>query len=315
MQRSHKILISLLCVAIVAVLIPLLSHAAGRGGGWDARAEALVPTIEKLRPLHKPMGQPKPGEWLHQHKEAGQTFKQYVTHQPVQPTKERGVIYILPIGVFTEDQNKVLKLTSEYMGLFFSLPVKIMDPLPANKIPPGAQRLHPTTGERQFLATYILSQVLKQRLPKDGCVILGLTATDLWPGRGWNFVFGMASTRDRVGVWSIHRKGDPSASEAAFRQCLLRTIKTAVHETGHMFSIHHCTAYECLMCGSNSMAESDGRPVSFCPECMAKICWSTRAEPLQRMKKLAAFCKTHGFEADHKLYTRQIEVLEGKAAK
>ena len=79
-----------------------------------------------------------------------------------------------------------------------------------------------------------------------------------------------------------------------------------------MFSIHHCTAYECLMCGSNSMRESDRRPVVFCPECMAKICWTTRAEPLARMKKLAAFCKKHGFESDFQLYQRQIAVLEGR---
>ena len=156
MPRVHKILIGLLCAAIIATLIPLISHAAGRGGGWDARAEALQPTIRKLKPLHKPMGQPQPGEWLHHHKEAGQSFRQYVVHRPVQPTKERGVIYILPIGDFTKEQDKVVKLTAEYMGLFFSLPVKMMEPLPANRIPPGATRKHPVTGQ-QFLSTYILS--------------------------------------------------------------------------------------------------------------------------------------------------------------
>ena len=183
MPRSHKILIGLLSAAIVATLIPLVSQAAGRGGGWDARAEALKPTIEKLRPLHKPLAPPQPGDWLAEHKEAGQTFRQYVIQRPIQPTKERGIIYILPIGVFTEDQRKVVKLTAEYMAIFFSLPVKMMEPLASNKIPPGARRAHPVTGE-QFLSTYILSQVLKPRLPKDGCVILGLTATDLWAGTG-----------------------------------------------------------------------------------------------------------------------------------
>ena len=312
MPRAHKILISLLSATVLILLIPVLGRvfAADNGGEWDERAEALLPIIEKLGPIHKPMGEPQPGDWLAQHKEAGQTFKQYIAARPVQPSKERGIIYILPIGDFTPEQKKVVKLTSDYLSIFYSLPVKMMKPLSADKIPPGARRAHPFDGE-QFLSTYILSQVLKPRLPRDGCVILGLTATDLWPGKNWNFVFGQASTRDRVGVWSICRKGDPSLSEEDFRVCLLRTIKTAVHETGHMFSIAHCTAYECLMCGSNSLRESDRRPVTFCPECMAKICWTTQAEHLERMRKLAAFCKAHGFESDHQLYKRQISVLEG----
>lgn len=310
--RTHKILIGLLSAGILATLVPLLSVAADRADGWDERAEALLPTIEKLRPLHKRLGPPAPGDWLAQHKEAGQSFKHYVAQRPIQPSKQRGTIYILPIGSFSEQQERIVKLTSEYLSIFYSLPVKMMEPLPDTKIPPGARRAHAVTGE-QFLSPYILSQVLKPRLPKDGCVILGLTATDLWPGEGWNFVFGQASIRERVGVWSIHRKGDPSLSEDDFRQCLLRTIKTAVHETGHMFSIRHCTAYECLMCGSNSLAESDRRPIAFCPECMAKVCWSTKADPLKRMKKLAAFCQTHGFESDFALYARQIVTLEGKS--
>ena len=308
-------IIMLLLVAIMVAAVPLVNRAlsaVGRGGGWDARAEKLQPVVEKLRPLHKPMGDPKPGEWLAQHKEEGQTFREYVRQRPIQPTKERGTIYILPIGDFTDEQRKIVDLTSDYLSLFYSLPVKMMDPLPDGKIPEKARRVHPTWGDRQFLSTYILHDVLKPRLPKDGCVILGLTATDLWPGKNWNFVFGQASIRERVGVWSLYRNGDPSASKEEFRKCLLRTIKTAVHETGHMFSIRHCTAYECLMCGSNSLTESDGRPVVFCPECMAKVCWSTKTEPLERMKKLAAFCKSYDVAAASEIYTKQIAELEGR---
>ncbi|MDX1679689.1 MAG: archaemetzincin [Akkermansiaceae bacterium] len=311
-KRSPQgMIIVLLSAAIVTLLIVHFVRA-DRGEGWNDRAEAFVPIIGKLRPLHQPLGPPKPGEWLANNKEPGQTFRQYVTQDPIRPTDKRGTICILPIGDFTEDQLKVVKLTAEYMEIFYSLPVKMMDALPDDEIPEHARRVHPTWGDRQFLSTYILDEVLKARLPKDGCVILGLTATDLWPGDGWNFVFGQASIRERVGVWSIYRKGDPSLSEDAFRLCLLRTIKTAVHETGHMFSIRHCTAYECLMCGSNSLPESDGRPVAFCPECMAKVCWVTKADPLERMKKLAAFCKEQGFESDLKLYSQQISVLEGE---
>jgi archaemetzincin len=47
-------------------------------------------------------------------------------------------------------------------------------------------------------------------------------------------------------VWSLARNGDPTESPEAFRIALLRAMKIAVHETGHMFSLEHCTAYRCV---------------------------------------------------------------------
>ena len=41
--------------------------------------------------------------------------------------------------------------------------------------------------------------------------MISFTSTDLWPGEDWNFVFGQASFEKPVGVWSLHRLGDPAA--------------------------------------------------------------------------------------------------------
>ena len=52
--------------------------------------------------------------------------------------------------------------------------------------------------------------------------MLAITAFDLWPGPGWNFVFGQASLTERVGVWSMARNGDPddeSGHAHAVRAC------------------------------------------------------------------------------------------------
>ena len=54
------------------------------------------------------------------------------------------------------------------------------------------------------------------RRPEDAVAVLGLTTSDLWPGEGWNFVFGQASLRDRIGVWSLYRFGDPERSDADY---------------------------------------------------------------------------------------------------
>ena len=113
------------------------------------------------------------------------------------------------LGDFTETQQKVVDQTTEFMGIYFGLPVKTLPALPLKVIPASAKRVHPQWGDDQILSTYVLDKVLKPRLPTDGCVLIALTASDLWPGKGWNFVFGQASLSDRVGVWSIYRNGDP----------------------------------------------------------------------------------------------------------
>ena len=278
------------------------------------RAKRLAEQIEKLRPLHKKLGKPRPGDWRAGPgaDEPGQTFAEYLRCRPVRPVGTRRVIYVQPLGGFTGTQRKIVDLSAEFMGMYFNLPVKVLKPLPASVIPKRARRVHPTWGVQQILSTYVLDDVLAPRLPKDAAAYIAFTASDLWPGAGWNFVFGQASLRGRVGVWSIYRNGDPAAGRRAFRLCLLRTLKTATHETGHMFSMRHCTAYECNVCGSNHLEESDRRPLSLCPECLGKVCWATRTEPLARFQKLLTFAGRHGFATEAGIYARSIKALGGK---
>jgi archaemetzincin len=186
--------------------------------------------------------------------------------------------------------------------------------MPLSVIPESARRKHPTVGNDQILTTYVLNKVLKPALPRDAAASIALTATDLWPGEGWNFVFGQASLSDRVGVWSINRSGNPDDSDEAFRLCLLRAMKVATHETAHMFTIQHCTKYECNMCGSNSQRETDRRLVEVCPECVAKICWATGCDPAARFRKLAEFCREQKLETEQKFYEKSLEAVTAKPA-
>ena len=124
--------------------------------------------------------------------------------------------------------------------------------------------------------------------------------------RRWNFVFGEASLEDRVAVWSIYRNGNAEGNPEEFRLCLLRTMKTATHETGHMFGMQHCIAYECNMCGSNNREEADRRPIQLCPECVAKVWWATGTDPLSRYERLASFCEKQGLKPEQEFYQRLI---------
>ena len=277
-------------------------------------ARDLTKVITKLAPLHPKLGKPKPGDWLAEHDEPGQTFDEYRDSDPVTPDVEgpgkRRLLYIQPLGALTKTQRAIVEQTAEYMQHFFGLEVRLSQELPLSLVPESARRVHPSWGVPQILTEYVLEKLLAPRLPADAAAYISFTASDLWPGEGWNFVFGQASLRDRVGVWSIYRYGDPDDGKRAFDRTLKRAMKVAVHETGHMFSLRHCTAYECVMGGTNSLDESDRRPIWLCPECMAKICWATKSDPLERYRRLQAFAHEHGFVQEAAFFRRSIAALE-----
>ena len=277
-----------------------------------SRAPGVPEPFEKLLPLHKRMGRPAPGDWLAQHPEPGQSYQEYVRGSPVRPDKTRRVLYVQPLGEFGDTQRKIIHRTAEYMEIYFGVPVKVREGLSLGLVPAEARRKHPAWGVDQILSTYVLDKVLAPRLPGDAAALLAFTPSDLWPGEGWNFVFGQASLEDRVGVWSIARYGDPDESKDAYRRCLVRTIKVGTHETGHMFSMQHCVRYECNMAGSNHLAEMDRRPMWLCPLCLAKLCWATGADPQKRFQRLAVFCRDNGLAREQEFFEKSLAALRGK---
>ena len=266
--------------------------------------------IARLIPLHRGLAKPRPGDWLAEHEEPGQTFDEYKRAHPTLPKLPRNKIYIQPIGSFEGRQGQILRDTTEYLGLCYGLPVVVNKPLLTGELVQVERRGEVAQGTLQLLTHDILNKVLKPNLPDDAAAYLALTDVDLWPGSGWNFVFGQASLKDRVGVWSMARNGDPETDEATYRQCLLRSLKIACHETGHMFSIRHCTAYECLMGGTNSLPETDSKPLWMCPECLQKVLWATPATATHRLNSQAKFCRSRGLEQEANFFQQCLAVVE-----
>ena len=295
------------CSLMIGVVV--LCRAGVVGGDVKHDAAELRVLIKKLEPLHKRLGPPARGDWLASHEEAGQTFDQYLQSSPLTPTGKRRTVYIQPLGEFSAKQREILKLTAEFMGLYFDRPVMIQKDVPLAKIPSRARRVHPQWGMPQVLTSYVLDDLLKPKLPPDAAAFLALTTSDLWPGEGWNFVFGQATLRDRVGVWSLYRNGEPERGADEFRACLSRALRTATHETAHMFSLKHCILYECNMCGSNNREEADRHPLYLCPQCTAKICWATGSDPVAQFRKLAEFSRIHGLRREEQYYRDAVKAL------
>ena len=259
---------------------------------------------QALTTLHAPPPAVGSGDWLAEHDEPGQTFAEYLDEDPVLATGARRRLYVLPIGAFDGARRGVLDRTAEALGLWFGLDVKVEDTLALDAIPEAARRHLPGGGWLQVHSGYLMERVLKPGLAADAACRIGFCTADLWPGAGWNFVFGQASLVDRVGVWSLYRDGDPERSAADFRRCLLRALKTATHETGHMFGMRHCTAWSCNLAGSNHQQESDRQPWRLCPECLPKLLRATGVGAEAHFTGLARFCAANGLADERGWFQR-----------
>lgn len=303
MDRRTFLATASLCVADCWGLRVANAANADRKTGFIGLQEILKAKSQVL-PLHEKKKPFQPGDWLDKHQEAGQTFDEFLARKKGRVCQQYRAFYIQPLGEFSNSQKKVIEQTADFMGRFFGMPVVILPDKSLADLPEQTRRVHPTWGIPQVLATHLLDQVLKPHRPMDAVAVLGLTAEDLWPGKNWNFVFGLASLTERVGVWSMNRNGDVDGTVEERRLFLRRTLGTAVHETGHMLGIPHCIAFECGMNGSNNHTEADRQPLEFCPECQAKISWTCGCSWRTRYKKLADFGRQHGLCEEAEFWTR-----------
>lgn len=270
------------------------ARAIGLTMNLEARLEAAFDPA-----VFTPIAAPLAGDWLAQHQERGQTFAEYVRARPNRPNEARRTLYLVALG--EAGNGPPMEVLAGFARAHFQLPVKVM---PAIELERTRARTRDNGGVRQVLAPDLLDH-LKGRLPLDGYSLIGLTATDLYPDDDWNFVFGMATLRERVGVYSTARYhpsfyGEADHYPAPEQWVLRRSLKVMAHEIGHMFGMEHCTYYECVMNGSNHLDETDRRPAHLCPVCLRKLHYAVGFAPERRYRDLERFFRRSklGPEAD-----------------
>ena len=304
MKQFGILLLCLACITCTQTERPAANAATSRAR--DNRVSQLSKTKNALVKFYQPMKE-LDGDWLQSHPENGETFEEYVDSGPTLPTGERKIIYIQPVGAFSAQQLRVIRLAADYMKAFYNLPVVLRAAQPVTKVPKDMERVQ-YPKNRQIRTSYFIDDLLPKLLPSDAAALICFTNLDLYPEETWNYVFGQASLEKRVGVWSLWRLEKDNGKAARADRFLDRTLKVAMHETGHMFSMRHCTKYECLMSGTNHVGETDRRPLDTCPECTMKIAWAMNYSPAERYEHLAEFWRKQGRPDEQK---RMLE--KGKA--
>jgi archaemetzincin len=262
------------------------------------------------------IGKPRPGEWLYHFHEPGQSYDEYVRSNPVRTSGSRQVLVFQPVGPFSSIEQDIISKAAAFAGIWFDLPTRVEQPvtLPEN----GWHRLRrfpwqdrPT---KQYRTGYFLHELLPGRIPEDAVCYLAITMADLYPDEQWNFVFGQASLSERIGVYSMARYfpqfwGEKEA-EGMDTLTLRRSCKVLVHEVGHIFGLTHCIYYRCAMNGSNSLEESDRRPLRLCPICLKKLQWNRGFDIVRRYEELKAFYEEHDLKEEAAWINKKLRSLD-----
>jgi archaemetzincin len=259
----------------------------------------------------QPMSAPQPGDWLAEHHEPGQTFQQFVRQGWQRPGDVRNRIYLQPLGAFPEGQSPALATLLAYTEAFFGLDVQALPPLALGDHSFTTRR-NPYTGNRQVLAGDVLDY-LRARLADDAFCAVAICMQDLYPDPTWNFCFGQASLRDRVGVYSFVRY-DPAfygqdRGEGYQAIVLRQSCKVLAHETAHLFGLEHCIFFQCAMNGSNHLDESDARPMHLCPVCLRKLQHSIGFDVVARYRELERFYRSAGIDGEAGWVTDRLRTI------
>jgi archaemetzincin len=122
----------------------------------------------------------------------------------------------------------------------------------------------------QYISSPFLD-LLAERARGGNQILLGVTAVDLY-APGLNFVFGEASSADRVAVFSIARLYSATVGEKEREKMVeQRAVTEAAHELGHVFNLSHCSRRDCVMWFSNTLAETDRKGTRFCPQHLQEL--------------------------------------------
>ena len=230
------------------------------------------------------------GDWLMNHKENGQPMSKYTRQSNVikWTTKDYNVLvlYILDNQV----PKHLVDAIKRYCDAFF-VGCRVVVKHGGDPVQAGSMQKFPknffdhhnikfrdddkTSPDRQAYTGDILNHLVKYKVKGETYAVLGVTMVDLYPGVNWSWCFGWANFGSGSGVFSFCRY-PPSYKDNRLvygdYDYVPLACHTMAHEICHMFGMHHCVFYECLMNGYNSLDEQmERKNNTLCPVCITKL--------------------------------------------
>lgn len=165
------------------------------------------------------------------------------------------IIMISPAGEIEASLIKGVKETIEQRFMASVLEVS-SHPLPEEAFDPARLQYHAP----KFLEKSKAQSPSSPLRSADAFYLL-LTHADLYCP-SLNYVFGYAVPEKRIAI----------VSTARFRNKLFeRTVKTAIHEVGHLFGLSHCHDPRCVMHFSFDISDTDRKTDHLCRDCEKRL--------------------------------------------
>jgi archaemetzincin len=272
---------------------------------------SLKKILKTAEEFHKPIYTPEEEDWLSCEEEDGQTFDQFLYDRYNLMSVNRNIIYINPLQEMPQQFLDNILLYSQ--SFFYPMEVKLINIVSLQSLKVKS-RINQYSKKIQYHAGQINSKTVKY-VPNDAHCMISILLDDLYPESSWNYVFGLASIDERVGVFSFARYSSSfeKKNEAInFDNYLLYcSCSTLTHEICHTFGLEHCIYYTCLMNGCNNMEEAKKQPLYECPVCLRKLQYSIGFDILERYKKMLNVTKMFGgyFDIARKWYEKRINSI------
>lgn len=274
----------------------------------DDSLKAILKTAENF---HNPIYPPEKDDWLSEQEEDGQTFNQFLYDRYNLMSINRNIIYINPLQEMPQQFLDNLLLYCQ--SFFYPMQVKLINIVSLKSLKVKS-RINQYSKKIQYNASQINSKTVKY-IPNDAHCMMSILLDDLYPESSWNYVFGLTTIEDRVGVFSFARFSSSFEKKNEvinFDNYLLYcSCSTMTHEICHTFGLEHCIYYTCLMNGCNNMEEAKKQPLYECPICLRKLHYSIGFDLLERYKKMLNVTKIFGgyFDSASKWYEKRINSI------
>lgn len=273
--------------------------------------DSLKKILKTAEDFHNPIYAPEKDDWLSEQEEDGQTFNQFLYDRYNLMSVNRNIIYINPLQEMPQQFLDNLLLYCQ--SFFYPMKVKLINIVSLQSLKVKS-RINKYSKKIQYNASQINSKTVKY-VPNDAHCMVSILLDDLYPESSWNFVFGLATIKDRVGVFSFARFSSSFEKKnevVNFDNFLLYcSCSTLTHEICHTFGLEHCIYYTCLMNGCNNMEEAKKQPLYECPVCLRKLHYSIGFDPLERYKQMLNVTKMFGgyFNSANKWYENRIKSI------